>query len=240
MIADLGEILIPFGEFLDDSHVVVRGACALAWYGLLLQKALGSLPGGWEAASAAQAMAWCRDLGIPLHPRHNLFFHDLTVEELGRLRERIAVEGRLEDGRLSVPAEEAFREPLVRLGALYAVRAGRLVLERHTDVLFATLGISERDGTFHVAPNPEEADPLAFVSRLAGFPVRARAPSRIGARMARPEKAAPRKMQPAPHPLFPIGHEGGAQRLLLDAAAKAVTRVAAGRRVRSSTGRRSF
>src|SRR5439155_1052307 len=129
------------------------------------------------------------DLGIPLHPRHNPFFHDLTVEELGRLRERIAVEGRLEEGRLSVPAEEAFREPLVRLGALYAVRAGRLVLERHTDVLFATLGISERDGTFHVAPNPEEADPLAFVSRLAGFPVRARAPSRIGARMARPEKA---------------------------------------------------
>src|SRR5439155_1275588 len=82
--------------------------------------------------------------------------------------------------------------------------------------------ISERDGTFHVAPNPEEADPLAFVSRLAGFPVRARAPSRIGARMARPEKAAPRKMQPAPHSLFPIGHEGGAQRLLLDAAAKDV------------------
>src|SRR5439155_437428 len=101
--------------------------------------------------------------------------------------------------RLSVPAREACREPLVRLAALYAVRAGRLVLERHTDVLFATLGISERDGTFHVAPNPEEADPLAFVSRLAGFPVRARAPSRIGARMARPEKAAPRKMQPAPH-----------------------------------------
>src|SRR5947199_313937 len=184
--------------------------------------------------------ARCRDLRIPLHPRHNLFFHDLTVEELSRLRERIAIDGRLEGGRLSVPAEEAFREPLVRLGALYSVRAGRLMLERHTDVLLATLGISERDGALHLAPNPEEADPLAFVSRLAGFPVRARAPTRIGARMARPEKAAPRKMQPAPHSLFPIGHEGGAQRLLLDAAAQDPIDVEVGLRICSSCGKRWF
>src|SRR5207244_2850074 len=149
-------------------------------------------------------------------------------------------EGRRSEVRLAGPAAEAFREPLVRLGALYAVRAGRLVLERHTDVLFATLGISERDGTFHVAPNPEEADPLAFVSRLAGFPVRARAPSRIGARMARPEKAAPRKMQPAPHSLFPIGHEGGAQRLLLEAASKESIDVEVGLRICSACGKRWF
>ena len=240
VIADLGEILIPFGEFLENNHVLMPGGFSLEWYGLLLQEALGSLPEGWEAASAAQAMAWSRDLRIPLHPRHNLFFHDLTVEELSRLRERIAIDGRLEGGRLSVPAEEAFREPLVRLGALYSVRAGRLMLERHTDVLLATLGISERDGALHLAPNPEEADPLAFVSRLAGFPVRARAPTRIGARMARPEKAAPRKMQPAPHSLFPIGHEGGAQRLLLDAAAKDAIDVEVGLRICSSCGKRWF
>src|SRR5207249_1320711 len=163
-------------------HVLMPGGFSLEWYGLLLQEALGSLPEGWEAASAVQAMAWSRDLRIPLHPRHNLFFHDLTVEELSRLRERIAIDGRFEGGRLSVPAEEAFREPLVRLGALYSVRAGRLMLERHTDVMLATLGISERDGALHLAPNPEEADPLAFVSRLAGFPVRARAPTRIASR----------------------------------------------------------
>src|SRR5256884_1791781 len=65
MIADLGEILIPFGEFLENNHVLMPGGFSLEWYGLLLQKALGSLPGGWEAASAAQAMAWSRDLGIP-------------------------------------------------------------------------------------------------------------------------------------------------------------------------------
>src|SRR5207237_8011338 len=176
MIADLGEILIPFGEFLENNHVLMPGGFSLEWYGLLLQKALGSLPGGWEAASAAQAMAWSRDLGIPLHPRHNLFFHDLTVEELGRLRERIAVEGRLEGGRLSVPAEEAFREPLVRLGALYSVRAGRLMLERHTAVLLAPLGSSEPDGASDPAPNPAAADPPSSAQRLAALHIRRQAP----------------------------------------------------------------
>src|SRR5947207_13333150 len=94
------------------------GGFSLEWYGLLLQEALGSLPEGWEAASAAQAMAWSRDLRIPLHPRHNLFFHDLTVEELSRLRERIAIHGRFGGGRLSVTAREPFPDSLVRPGAL--------------------------------------------------------------------------------------------------------------------------
>jgi len=58
--------------------------------------------------------------------------------------------------------------------------------------------------------------------------------------MARPEKSAPRKMQPAPHSLFPIGHEGGAQRLLLEAATKETIEVEVGLRICASCGKRWF
>src|SRR2546430_4071621 len=156
VIADLGEILIPFGEFLENNHVLMPGAFSLEWF--------------------------------------------------------------------------------VRLGVLYAVGGGELVLERHTDVLLATLGITVNKASLVLAPRPEAADPLAFVTALAGFPVKARGPTRIGARMARPEKAAPRKMQPAPHSLFPIGHEGGAQRLLLEAASKETIDVEVGLRICSACG----
>src|SRR6267143_1924412 len=81
-IADLGEILVPFGEFLENNHVLMPGAFSLEWYGALLGAKLGNLPDGWENVDGPQAVAWSRDLGIPLHPRHNLFFHDFTVEEL--------------------------------------------------------------------------------------------------------------------------------------------------------------
>ena len=58
--------------------------------------------------------------------------------------------------------------------------------------------------------------------------------------MARPEKAAPRKMQPAPHVLFPIGHEGGPQRLLTDAASKETIDVEVGLRICQACGKRWF
>ena len=240
VIADLGEILVPFGEFLENNHVLVPGAFSLEWYGQLLADRLGELPSGWATVDAAQALAWSRDLGLPLHPRFNLFWHDLSPDELRRLRQAIRNEGRLEEGSLVLPADEEMRELLVRLGAPFRVRESGVVLVRHTGAVLACLGITWADSAWVLAEEPTTTDPLAFVSSLAGFPVKARGPTRIGARMARPEKAAPRKMQPAPHALFPIGHEGGPQRLLVDAASKDTVEVEVGLRVCTSCGKRWF
>ena len=240
VIADLGEILVPFGEFLENNHVLVPGAFSLEWYGQLLAARLGERPAGWEAADAAQALAWSRELGMPLHPRFNLFWHDLSTDELRRLRRAIADEGRLEEGSLVLPADEEVRELLVRLGAPFHVRSSDVVLARHTEAVLACLGLRRADDAWVAAKEPTTTDPLAFVSALAGFPVKARGPTRIGARMARPEKAAPRKMQPAPHALFPIGHEGGPQRLLVEAASKDAVEVEVGLRVCTSCGKRWF
>ena len=222
VIADLGEILVPFGEFLENNHVLMPGAFGLEWYGALLREKLRRLPENWETVDAPQAIAWSREFGLPLHPRYNLFFHDLTVEELKRLRDLTAAHGRIDDGRLILPGDEEPRELLVHLGVPYHVAGQEIVVERHTEILLATLGIESEGPSLTMRPAPEATDPLVFVSQLAGFPVKARGPTRIGARMARPEKSAPRKMQPAPHSLFPIGHEGGPQRLLVEAETRTV------------------
>ena len=240
VIADLGEILVPFGEFLENNHVLMPGAFCLEWYGQLLQEKVIGLPQGWETADAAQALEWSRRHGVPLHPRYNLFWHDLTVDELRTLRAFAASQGTLEDGRLSLAADEGMRELLVRLGAPFHLREGRVVLERHTEAFLACLGLESKDGRLVARDEPSADDPLGFVSALAGFPVKARGPTRIGARMARPEKAAPRKMQPAPHSLFPIGHEGGAQRLVSEAIEKETIEVEVGLRVCTRCGKRWF
>ncbi len=240
VIADLGEILVPYGEFLENNHVLMPGAFSVEWYGQLLQEKIGDLPADWESATAPQALEWSRTLGIPLHPRFNLFWHDLTVEELRRLRDFSVANGTTAEGKLVVPGDEDVRELLVRLGVPYRVRGTDVVLERHTEAFLACLGIETRDGTLVGRTDPATAEPLAFVSALAGFPVRARGPTRIGARMARPEKAAPRKMQPAPHALFPIGHEGGPQRLLSQAVSKESIEVEVGLRICSECGKRWF
>src|SRR5207249_1393144 len=58
VIADLGEILVPFGEFLENNHVLMPGAFSLEWYAALLRAKLGELPDGWEDVDGPQAVAW--------------------------------------------------------------------------------------------------------------------------------------------------------------------------------------
>tara|TARA_B110000438_G_scaffold247325_1_gene249411 strand:- start:4005 stop:6170 length:2166 start_codon:yes stop_codon:yes gene_type:complete len=67
----------------------------------------------------------------------------------------------------------------------------------------------------------------------------AAAPCRIGCRMGRPEKAAPRKIKGWAHSIFPIGNEGGPQRLITEAANKGTILVTMGTRECTKCGQRS-
>ncbi|MGK2230356.1 MAG: DNA polymerase II large subunit, partial [Methanobacteriota archaeon] len=64
---------------------------------------------------------------------------------------------------------------------------------------------------------------LLAAREAAGVEIRERAPTRIGARMGRPEKSEKREMNPAVHCLFPIGDAGGSQRDIDEAASHAET-----------------
>ena len=63
------------------------------------------------------------------------------------------------------------------------------------------------------------------------------APTRIGCRMGRPEKAAPRVMNPRTHTLFPIELNGGNQRLLANAMEKESINVQMGKRTCTKCGK---
>ena len=72
---------------------------------------------------------------------------------------------------------------------------------------------------------------MVLVRELSGMRWEHSAPVRVGCRMGRPEKAAPRVMNPMTHSLFPIELHGGNQRLLNNAIDKQTIRVQLGRRV---------
>ena len=65
---------------------------------------------------------------------------------------------------------------------------------------------------------------LWLVRRLSTLRWEDSAPCRVGSRMGRPEKAGVREMKPMVHALYPIGENGGPQRLLGLAAGKGVIR----------------
>src|SRR5207249_10540237 len=126
-IADLGEILVPYGEFLENNHPLVPGSFAIEWYREELRAAAGELPADWEAPSWDRAVELSREHRVPLHPKYNLFWHDHDVETLLRLKEAIARGGRMEGESLVVPFDGAIQEPLTTLGATHTLRGTELI-----------------------------------------------------------------------------------------------------------------
>jgi len=80
---------------------------------------------------------------------------------------------------------------------------------------------------------------LWLVRRLSKLRWEDSAPCRVGSRMGRPEKAGVREMKPMVHALYPIGENGGPQRLLGQAAGQGVIRVEMGPRVCEKCGQES-
>ncbi|MFQ6106508.1 MAG: DNA polymerase II large subunit [Thermoplasmata archaeon] len=235
-IVDLGEILIPYGEFIENNHLLIPGAYSIEVYLQELRSNCEELPSDWQDPTPERAFEISEKHGVPLHPKFNLFWHDLTVEEVHELRDHFASEGEWGDGVLLVPRTDRIKDLVIRLGATHKERNDRLVFKKYSQPLIRCLGLKAEGEDIRKEADVEASDPLDLVSGFAGIEIRARAPSHIGARMARPEKAKERLMKPAPHSLFPVGRLGGPQRLLRPAIASREVTVEVGIRICEKCG----
>ncbi len=278
-IVDIGEILIPFGEFTENNANLPHASWCWEWWVQEHQKATGThddiAPAG--SLSGAEMVQLAESTQVALHPDGTLLWHDLTPLEVRSLGEWVKAKGAWAEGTLWLPASDlSEKDLLVRLLAIHDVTAGRIRLEPRLALpLLRCLGLDADDepttGVPRVVIDSEELageeaatgrvvdtprrkilyDPcqpdlnaryptVDLVGRLAGFPVKPRAPCRIGGRMGRPEKADARLMKPPPHGLVPLGQAGGAQRLVRDAAAQGSVEVEVGERVCETCGRKAW
>lgn len=225
-IIDVGEILVSYGEFLENNKALAPGAYSIDWHREELRGAGADPATSVGGENFESAIAESKRFGVPLHPRWLLFWHDLTSAEIRALAEQIERSGSWRDERLELPWDDAWRELLTRLGVLHGRGPeGRLVGEPESSAaLVGTLGLEVSGSLFlrRVPLDPIDAEPLSYVSRLCGVAVMARGPSRIGARVGRPEKAHQRIMEPNVHGLFPVGEAGGPTRSVLEAVRQAM------------------
>jgi DNA polymerase II large subunit len=231
-IVDVGELLVPYGEFVENNHFLMPSGLTLEWYREELMARGPDLPEDWRNPSFDRAVEISMELKVPLHPKHNLFWSDVDVKRLLDLRGYLVSAAEWTDGRLSIPLDEEHKATLELLGALHSVIADRVVLDELAAPLLRGLGLKTADGRVAETETtiPETDSSLELVSTLSGLDVRARAITRIGARVARPEKARERRMKPPPHCLFPVGSYGGPQRLISEAANAGVVRTQLGER----------
>jgi len=209
-IVDIGEMLIPFGEFSENNHKLVPCGYTTEWHKQELI-AKGDLPDDWSSPSYERAKEMSAELGVPLHPAFNLFWSDVALEKLKDLRDFILKKGKFIDFSLVLPNSADEKNTLESLGALHNVVSDKLVMKM-TLPLIEGLGL-RADGERIAEKIPFDGGcSLDAVSKAMGAEVRARAMTRIGSRMARPEKAKERRMNPPVHALFPVGKEPGSRR----------------------------
>ena len=241
-ILDVGELLVPYGEFQENNHLLMPAAYSIEWHREEILARGGGLPDDWRSPTFERAVEMCHTLKVPLHPAFNLFWSDVSTGDILMLRSKVLEAGSIEDGSLVIPMDAASKDVLERLGALHRVDGGRVVIDRCTRPLLFGLGLEIAGGRLTVGnvSVPQTSKPLELVSVLSGVEVRSRAVTRIGARVARPEKARERRMKPPPHCLFPVGGSGGPQRMINEAANAGEVKIELGERRCHMCGRMTF
>jgi DNA polymerase II large subunit len=242
----LGDILISFGDFLYTSKTLSPSGYVEEWWIKNLKKALaekfnGNLEKAAETAkiseerlktllaepfsnklTAKEAIMLSLHFTVPLHPRFTFFWSNLSsIQEVELLQKwLLASEVLLEDGaayKIVGSIEPNVTQALQKIFAPHRRVDGKVVLEGEDACAFAfCLGY----GTSRVVKGPSADSVLNAVSWLSGVEVKDKAPTFVGARMGRPEKAKRREMKPLVHVLFPVSLAGGSHRDLVEAAKK--------------------
>jgi DNA polymerase II large subunit len=249
----LGDILIDFGDFLYCNKSLLPSGYVEEWWVKDLKNAVVTKFGGdtQKAAVACglsvsqletflfdpfknkptvkQASALSQSLDIPLAPNCTLFWTSLSVtQEVVCLRDwlfssEITFD---DDGRFlcnisgvdSVEVVDLLRKILLP----HRVVGGKIIIEGEDAAVFGfSLGYSLSQLKNFVTVDVV----LDLLAVFSGVQIRDKAPSYVGGRMGRPEKAKHREMRPLVHVLFPVGLAGGVHRDFVEAGKQVFTSV---------------
>ncbi len=219
-ITDVGEILISYGDFLENNHKLEKPAFTKEWWDLLAKgiPEISSMSG--SVPEESEALELSRKHGIPLHPEYNYFWHDISMDEVLRLRNAL-MNADLSDGYLTMRKDEEIQDIMVRLGVEFSARDDYIIPGRWYSLSYC-LGLEPGSGKLSSSSESEgHGDVFEYIRSVSGITVKPRSPTRIGARMGRPEKAGDRKMKPKVHVLFPIENFGDTRRSVGNARSKA-------------------
>ena len=245
----LGDILIGFGDFLYNNKPLLPSGFSEEWWCEELRAALkqrfnDDLDGAAAAAkipvthlkdilrdpfgnkpTAEEAISLALTFKAPLHPFFTYFWPSISPDELRGLRKwLLASKTRIESGVVAEVlgvTKELVKSLLERICIPHRVVENGTKIENGDAHVFAfCLGLQSTER--RIDPGKSV---LEIIEQLSGISVREKAPTLVGARMGRPEKARRREMRPMVHVLFPTGMAGGSRRNVVRAANKGMIEV---------------
>ncbi len=201
-ILDVGEMLVSYGEFLENNHPLIPPSYCEEWW---------RLDGGTHTPADETEAIEMACAGGYLHPIYTYFWDDLTPQNIRALADWVAATGNITPNGLTLPADAPEKRHLEILLVPHTVTDGTILITT-PKALCACLGLT---ANLKIRSEWETAtydDGLSLAMHLSGIQMRSRAGIRIGGRMGRPGKSKAREMRPPPHVIFPVGDEGGSRR----------------------------
>ena len=211
-ILHLGDILITFGDFLENNaQLIPSGYVEEIWIEELkqiiskfepknqyLEQFLTKLP------LVEEALKISIDFHFPLHPHYLYYWDKISSEELVQLLEP----KNLNEKNIEYPIK--IKQILEKLGTPHKVENECIILENDEAKIFFKL-------LFITKPIINNLSIPEILTKSSKIKINNKFSTSIGVRIGRPEKAAARQMKPPTHVLFPISDKGGPTRDLLKA-----------------------
>jgi len=204
-IWDLGELLVPVGEFLENNHPLAPSPYVHEWHELIVNQKGLEYPSDF-----ATALQHCEQ-DIPMAPEYVAHYSDISALELYELMSNCS----LLPCKTKAMVAEPYRDIAKQL--TIDIDVDGIISGDKSNVLLNNLSKIKKTLKINLDIYPSG---LEFISDLAEYEIRNPISIRIGGRMGKPEGSKLREMKPAIHCNYPVGFNVGSTRLMRSAADK--------------------
>ena len=231
----LGDILVAYGEFLENNHNLLPSGYVEEWWVQELKDAIESISSTnvpvekyskiithpFSNISLSDALEISSTFKIPLHPKFNFYWNCLSINEFIELYEYLSSIFNAKKSVRQIPLESKIKQILEKIGFPHKVNEDVIIFsETYEQLLTTILNLKNpKDHSFFekLLRSSSSLSALEIINQISPIEIKDKGFVFIGARMGRPEKAKERKMNPPVHGLFPIGSGGGKRRDILAA-----------------------
>jgi len=224
----LGDILIGYGEFVENFHKLVPAGYCEEWWALELEKAIQenknnlkkcSIPQEKlntftndyfdKISSAQEALNLSKFFNIPLHPAYTDYWGNLSIEEILKLREHM-IKG-FKEGSLILDLNEEIKEILEKALVPHRIMGDKIMFSEAKDKIYEEIFAITSNNKIK---NSNFSSVFEVFKSISAIKIKDMAPYYIGTRMGRPEKSEEKRMKPPIHALFPLSKKVGSSRAI--------------------------
>ena len=204
-IWDLGELLVPVGEFLENNHPLAPSPYVHEWHQLIVNQKGLEYPSDF-----ATALQHCEQ-DIPMAPEYVAHYSDVSALELYDLMCNCSLLPCKTKATVAAPYRNIAKQLTIDIDIDGVISGDK------SNVLLNNLPKIKKMLKINMDIYPSG---LEFIRVLADYEIRNPISIRIGGRMGKPEGSKLREMKPAIHCNYPVGFNVGSTRLMRSAADK--------------------